>query len=186
MFEYVLNFVCSLFSVSVVIMPGLNLTNRNYTNHGRYTRYLVASISIVVYSLSKNYSAICSLMDNINVQFSSISLTEIWIKELNPFYNFNNYKLLLNERQGKKGGGVGILLHDNVKFQSRNDLNASDTHFESIFIEVEKPKKNDIYGVIYRPPDQPVKQFLETLEEMLNIVNKENKNIYLMGDLIST
>ena len=46
----------------------------------------------------------------------------------------------------------------------------------------QKPKKNDIYGVIYRPPEQPVKQFLDTLEEIVNIVNKENKNIYLMGD----
>ena len=49
------------------------------------------------------------------MQFSAIGFTEIWIKETDPFYNFNNYIFLLNVRQGKKGGGVGLLLNDKLK-----------------------------------------------------------------------
>ena len=132
--------------------------------------------------MSKNYTAISSLLDTINVQFSAIGLTEIWIKEANSFYNFNNFTFLFNERHGKKGGGVGILLNNKLKYKQRNDLDVNNECFESMFIEIEKVKKNVLIGVIYRPPNQSVQSFLDILEDILNIIYKEKKDIYLMGD----
>ena len=133
-------------------------------------------------SLSKNYDAIHSLLDCVNVQFSAIGLTEIWIKDVSPCFIFNNYKFLMNARHNKRGGGVGVLLRDDLKYTQRKDLDHDNLQFESIFIEIQKPKKNILLGVVYRPPDQSVRLFLEQFELLLNTLRKENKVLYLMGD----
>lgn len=41
---------------------------------------------------------------------------------------------LLNVRQGKKGGGVGLLLNDKLKYKQRKDLDVNNECFESMFI----------------------------------------------------
>ena len=54
---------------------------------------------------------------------------------------------------------------------------------ESLFIEIVKPQgKNIVTGVIYRPPNQNVDEFLTMTNELLSKISKENKICYLMGD----
>ena len=42
--------------------------------------------------------------------------------------------------------------------------------------------KNIIVGIIYRPPDQKVKDFLCDLDLLLDKISPENKIVYLLGD----
>ena len=52
-----------------------------------------------------------------------------------------------------------------------------------MFIEIVKPQgKNIVTGVIYRPPNQNVDEFLTMTNELLSKISKENKIFYLMGD----
>ena len=54
---------------------------------------------------------------------------------------------------------------------------------ESLFIEIVKPQgKTIVTGVIYRPPNQNVDEFLTMINELLSKISKENKVFYLMGD----
>ena len=54
---------------------------------------------------------------------------------------------------------------------------------ESLFIEVCRPKRNNlIVGVIYRPPDSDVNDFVKSVNSFLTNVNKEKKVCYIMGD----
>ena len=73
-------------------------------------------------------------------------------------------------------------VNDKLKYKQRKDLDVNNECFESMLIEIEKVKKNVLIGVNYRPPNQPVQSFLDILEDILNVVHKENKDIYLMGD----
>ena len=57
--------------------------------------------------------------------------------------------------------------------------------FESIFSELKLDRVNIICGALYRPPNKytnAIDAFISILEETLNIVKKENKLLYLMGD----
>ena len=55
-----------------------------------------------------------------------------------------------------------------------------------VFIEIDKivfeTKTNIIVGVIYKPPDTKPDDFFEILQPVINCINKENKQCYLMGD----
>ena len=53
----------------------------------------------------------------------------------------------------------------------------------TLFIEIVKPQRKSIVtGVIYRPPNQNVDEFLTMTNELLSRISKENKVCYLMGD----
>jgi hypothetical protein len=52
-----------------------------------------------------------------------------------------------------------------------------------LFIEINKSTgKNTIVGVIYRPPNQSVENFLTKYNALIEKISKENKMCYMMGD----
>ena len=52
---------------------------------------------------------------------------------------------------------------------------------ESLFIEIVKPQgKNIVAGVIYRPPNQNLDEFLTMTNELLSKISNENKVCYLI------
>ena len=57
---------------------------------------------------------------------------------------------------------------------------------ESVFIEVEKghqqKSSNVIIGVIYRPPNHDISCFNDKRNSIVNVVRRENKTFYLLGD----
>ena len=74
-----------------------------------------------------------------------------------------------------------------IPYKTREDLQYFDSEMESIFIEVEKEvfttSSNMIIAVIYRMPNSFVETFNKRLQDILNIIQKEKKCFYLLGDL---
>ena len=55
---------------------------------------------------------------------------------------------------------------------------------KSLFIEISRPHgKNIIGGVIYRPPNQRVGDFVSKHNDLLAKISRENKICFIMGDL---
>ena len=57
---------------------------------------------------------------------------------------------------------------------------------ESIFVEIEGNmlcnKNNFILGVIYRPPNTDISVFNDKINRIMDVIKKENKLCYMMGD----
>ena len=54
---------------------------------------------------------------------------------------------------------------------------------EPLFVEINRPKeKNIIVGVVYRPPNQKLQDFMNSLDLLLASISKENKICYVVGD----
>ena len=54
---------------------------------------------------------------------------------------------------------------------------------ESLFIELIRPReKNIIVGIVYRPPNHRLDDFLSTNNELLGNISRENKICFVMGD----
>ena len=57
---------------------------------------------------------------------------------------------------------------------------------ESVFIEIDKDqlntKQNKVIGSIYRPPGTDIRLFQKKLKRVLDIVHRENRMCYLLGD----
>ncbi|EDO36449.1 predicted protein [Nematostella vectensis] len=120
-------------------------------------------------------------------EFSIIALTETWLKDnKDEIPELQGYKTLSQNRREKDGGGIALFIKDHIMFKIRTDLNAikinQDTS-EILFIEVTcRHSPNIIVGVIYRPPDNNYNQFEQSLNNILQQLDKEKKPCYLMGD----
>ena len=56
------------------------------------------------------------------------------------------------------------------------------THAQSLFIEIIRPhERNVIVGLIYRPPNQNVKDFVTRMNDVLEKISRDNQTCYLMG-----
>lgn len=136
-------------------------------------------------SLLHNFDQFKTLIDNLTHHFKVIGISETWLDE-NSYESVNvpGYNFISNYRTSKKGGGTGIYLQESLEYKIREDCNFSkpDT-IESVFAEISIPhEKNIIVGTIYRPPSQNLSEFNEIFARLLNIITKENKCCYLMGD----
>ena len=86
-------------------------------------------------------------------------------------------------RDQKPGDGKGLYIDQSCQFRERNDLsiNVLDDIIESQFVELTKPN-NIIVGVIYRPPNDKLDQFKQSLSEILQKIDLQKKKCYIMGD----
>ena len=77
-----------------------------------------------------------------------------------------------------------MFVSDNLDFRIRTDIHAyEDEVMESLLIEIVRPhERNDIVGIIYRPPNQNVNDFLIRMNDVLGKISRDNEICYLMGD----
>ena len=121
------------------------------------------------------------MIDTLNIPFQVIGLTETWLNDNNmDCYTLNEHEFFGSNRPNKRGGGVGLYISKQLKFKSRNDLDKNvEDIIETKFIEIINDNgKNIIIGVIYRPPNNNFDTFKNTINEILEKIDKENKLSY--------
>ena len=93
---------------------------------------------INIRSLQANLHSFEKYLENIDIKFSCVGVTETWLQDHNyDFYNLNGYELIENHRQTRRGG-VGIYLKEDIPYLTRSDIVLPDGIIESIFIEIDK------------------------------------------------
>ena len=116
-------------------------------------------------------------------RFSLIGLSETWLKEgEGPLFQLPDYKFVTKCRNDRRGGGVGIYVKSDLHFHRRTDLEESICGTEVLCIEVHHRKMNQLVFVMYRPPGEPVNEFLKSIESSLNKVQTEKKKCFILGD----
>ena len=142
-------------------------------------------------SYSKNMLSLEVLLNDLNVDFDVIGLTETWLPEkkqcsfspiLMPTYQ--NFEYLCGQTQNS---GCGFYVKQGIYFDRRHDLSSStigaNFEFEILFIEIHRNNsRNMLIGVIYRHPTKEIQPFLNKLENILNICKSEKKDLVIMGD----
>ena len=82
---------------------------------------------------------------------------------------------------GRSGGGVCIYLRSNINYQIRNDL--CDDRLECVVIEIIRPHSRPfIVSTWYTPPNSP-QDIFQQFESLIDKVDSEQKDFYLLGDL---
>ena len=118
------------------------------------------------------------------VNWDVIGLTETWLdSESEKRVSVEGYSLVSACRKVKGGGGVALLIKEGITYRERQDLGTfKEGTFESAFIELVRPgvEKNDVIGIVYRPPGSDITEFNEEMMKVTRTLN--NTNCYIMGD----
>ena len=138
-------------------------------------------------SLVANGTQLEIFFNDLQHKLSVIGLTETWLRPDNVnLYNYQGYQSFHKNREDKKGGGISLFIKDKITCIERNDLTTDFESFESLFIELNHlttgHAKNVVIGVIYRPPNHDISEFIDHMSSITDTLTRENKNCYLMGD----
>jgi len=111
------------------------------------------------------------------------------LQAIQPNLKANFHERNDHKTENKEGGGIAVFLKNNLPYRVRHDLCFSDDvlgKFDGIFIELitEMGKKNSVLCVIYRTPRyNSISEITTHLAEKIDIIQSENKNIIITGDL---
>ena len=158
------------------------------------SQFIITSFSILHHNVRSfanvtHYNELSSMYNNSNVKV--IGFSETWLTNHNiDLYKLNGYNAIHKTRNTGRGGGVSLFVHSKLQYTQRCDLSARFTHAESIFIELLLPQgspsnsKKIIVAEIYRPPQtDAIDEFVEQLNEILTIIDNDNIECFLMGDI---
>ena len=129
---------------------------------------------------------ILDTLSNDTFKFSIISLQEIWQIKCKNQINLEGYHpLIYKERDGRKGGGVGMYIDSKFRYETIEEFSFIREDFESLVIKVFlDDKKFKIIVNLYRIPNSSIEIFLEWLNNLLVDLNSLNADeIILCGDL---
>lgn len=139
-------------------------------------------LNLNIRSLPRNFDNLTNLLAHLNMQFSAIGITETWLQDSTHLVDINGYEFIHKHRSSRPGGGVGLYLSNDLDYTTRVDVNIDEVA-ESLFVEINRSQgKNVIVGVIYRPPNQNINEFINKYNELVTYVSKQNKLCYIMGD----
>ena len=126
-------------------------------------------------------------INSLKLEFTMIALTETWLdKSKQDLYNMPKYNCINRFRKQRRGGGVNLYIRNDIKYMSRPNLEYFDGEMESLIIEIDKNvfnlASNVVVGVIYRMPNTCMEIFNDRMSDIMNIVQRERKICYFLGD----
>ena len=108
------------------------------------------------------------LMDGSINKVNVALLCETWLRtETTCLINIPSYSYVGKERKGKKGGGMGILIDNDLKHRKRPDLEIESEILEHVVIELKCDKDVILIASCYHAPNSDQKQFLNAYSELI-------------------
>ena len=89
----------------------------------------------------------------------------------------------LHKWNGRAGGSTCIFIHESIDFKQWKDVIISKNDREKLSTQITKKRKNIILSSVYRPPKSSLKEFKNSLKPIFDNIRRNNKDIYLVGDL---
>ena len=116
--------------------------------------------------------SLTTLLKNLQLRFSFTGITETWLRDSSHHTDISSYNFVHNPRKDRTGGGVGLYLADNFDFKCVDVTECA----ESLFVEISRPKeKNIVVGVVYKPPNQNLQDFMNSRILCLQVSLKKTR-----------
>ena len=111
-----------------------------------------------------------------------IALCETRLNDnISTLYRISSYNAFF-QNKNTAGGGLAVYLHTKYHGRVLQDISFQVPHIESLFLEV-TGAHHFIIGVIYRPPNANIHDFLKAIDDALEVItSRRTLPCYLVGD----
>ena len=150
-------------------------TNLNQNN------YNLITMQLNIHSILAHQQELCQLLRNLERKGSRVDvvlLCETFLtKKTEKMVNIPGYKLIGNHRPTRKGGGICILLNENIPYKRRHDLDIFEEGIlESVLMEIRaKNGRKIIAGSMYKPPNAESIQLIDGFETIVTKVRSNQR-----------
>ena len=111
-----------------------------------------------------------------------ILVAETWMKKTQAKrINIPGFKFYGAYRNGKRGGGTGILVSHNMQSRERKDLSMHIPDFENVTVELKTNGESLYLSSLYRPPNSSEREFMKNYRKLLSKFSTSQQNRLLLG-----
>ena len=109
-------------------------------------------------------------------------LVETWLNKNNAKrFMLPGYCFYGSHRKNKKGGGVGVLIRQDLECRTRKDLSLDVPNFESFTVEIKTHSDSFFVCSVYRPPNSNPREFLKHYKRLLGKFTKDQLDRLAIG-----
>ena len=122
------------------------------------------------------------LIDNVSkVAPDVITLSETWSSKNTPKFEIPGYKIFRQDHENKKGGGVAILVRNNLQSRALELTKVID-NVEICGVQINTNKGQLGVLSVYRPPNTRATNFKSIFEKIVKLARKSCKDIIIGMD----
>ena len=111
-----------------------------------------------------------------------IALCETWLTKDSPTPNIPGYDFVHKCRTHKRGGGVALLISNQIRFKALPDLKYENDAVESCFMEIKLNARHIIVGSCYLPPNSDSKEFVRLHKQLLQKTTQSRRSVLIALD----
>ena len=199
-------------TATVILKENLYFTETDFIDYIKDQKFTndnnITVLSLNIANLYSKLSSLKAFLFNITQTGNKpdiVVITETHITErVNAGYDkdalthlIQGYQFFHKGRKNRKGGGVGILVSDDIKSEaaickkSEGKVRFVEDQFENIIVRIPdcincvgRTKKDLIIAAIYRQPkDENLDTFLGCMENLIKTIDKPNSELVIAGDM---
>ena len=160
--------------------------NREFSSNNAHDKTLKI-LNMNIRSISANGTDFVAYLGTLDINFDIICLTETWMNERRKIINhFPNYNSFESSRPLRDGGGVLVLVRQELSASEIPNTNHNSDVLECVFVEVADTDKTFAVGCCYRPPSPNNSYnsscFTNLLSEMLHSISGKYHDCFVCGD----
>ena len=133
--------------------------------------------------VTSNFDRLHTELSTLKNQFSVITLAETNIDSTHKdLFKLPGYQSVFQSKilHKHKGSGLGIYLNENFVFDTLAEHSQCSRDIESLFIKITNTSQPLTVGVVYRPPNGNIVNFLMQFENLLESL--PDSNVIITGD----
>lgn len=130
-------------------------------------------------SIGRNFDELKIVLEQINISFDCIVLTETWNVTDCSLFSLENYELIYNEGNVNQNDGVIVYVRNGLEY---NFSVSALSNIKIVEVNVVVDKETVHITAVYRPPHTNVAQFNKDLYTFFEKKNRFNINV-LIGDM---
>lgn len=139
-------------------------------------------IHINIRAANSNFDEFLLFLSSLKTKFSIIVLTETWLNHGREWVDIAGYRSYHSVREGKRGGGVTILVDEGLVFELCDSLSVIDPLFETCAVEMRSRNSRFIVLGVYRPPGNSIHEFNEHFFPFLDRREIISSKSFILGD----
>ena len=152
-------------------------------------KHLMKLMHLNTQSMMSSFDEFCISLKT--YPFDLVASSETWLTDnqyLLDYVNIPGYIFEYHNRKGKRGGGVGIYIKEDIKYKRRKDIENLKPNLEHLWVEIMGKNRfsNILVCVLYQPNFEPsLKElWLDDLDGLLSQVNMSlGGPIFVTGDM---
>ena len=146
--------------------------SRHHISHNAFSL-----LHLNIRSVPANFTHFLSYINNLNHAFSVIGLSETWLKQSNISADgIDVYSHIGLTRSNGMGGVVSLLISDEFILCELTEYSMLTENIECLFAKIANNESTCIIGILYRPPNSNISQFIDTMSKISYLP------CYLLGD----